>query len=605
MSLIGSREIASIPALLLARAGETPDREAFRSPTGDTWTPVSWARVRDVVVRAAAGLRALGLTDEDRVALMSATRTEWILADLAILSAGGATTTVYPSSTPDECAFVITDSGSRVVIVEDRAGLEKIEAVRASLPHVETVVVIDDPGDGGSVLSWDDLLRRGDGWLAQHPTGIDEVIAAITPDRLATLIYTSGTTGRPKGVELLHDSWLYAAGAAATTDILTHDDVHFLWLPLSHAFGKVLEILMIDTGVVTAIDGRVDRIVANLATVRPTVVAAAPRIFEKAHNTIVSTIRQEGGVKLKLFEWARGVALEVARARREGRSPSPLLAVQHRLADTLVLSKIRGRFGGRIRYFVSGSAPLSLEMGEFFDAAGMPILEGYGLTESSAASFVNPPSRPRLGTVGPPLPGTEVRIADDGEILLKSRGIMRGYHGLPDETTATVRDGWLHTGDIGAIDDDGYLRITDRKKELIKTSGGKYVAPALVEGHIKAACPYISQVVVHGDRRNYITALVTLDPDAIGRWAAANDRASDPATLARDPDVEHLIQEAIDTVNADLARHETIKRFAILASEFSIEAGELTPSLKLKRRVVEQRQADVLDSLYDAAVDRV
>ncbi|HSK96140.1 MAG TPA: long-chain fatty acid--CoA ligase, partial [Euzebyales bacterium] len=502
--------IASLAALLAARADATPQRVALTAPTGDTWTSWTWAQVHDIARRAAAGLRSLGLGDEERVALLAATSVRWILADLAVLTAGGATTTIYPANTPDECQFIIADSGSRFVMVDDTEQLAKLSTIRSAIPHVEAVIMLEGPGsDDGWVLSWDDLLRIGDDCLSEQPSIVDDVVRAITPGHLATVIYTSGTTGRPKGVELPHDSWLYAADAGDRADILASDDLHFLWLPLSHAFGKMLVNLMVNVGVRTTVDGRVDRIVENLAAVRPTIMVGAPRIFEKAHNAVVSTVRHEGGLKLALFRWARGVGTRVSRARQEGRRPSPLLAAQHRIADALVLSRLRKRFGGRIRCFVCGSAPLSREMAEFFDAAGMPILEGYGLTESAAASLVNPHTAPRFGTVGPPLPGTEVRIGDDGEVLLRSRGVMRGYHNLPDETAAVLRDGWLHTGDIGELDEDGYLRITDRKKELIKTSGGKYVAPALIEGRIKAASPYISQVLVHGDRRNYCTALVT------------------------------------------------------------------------------------------------
>jgi long-chain acyl-CoA synthetase len=604
--LLATQQIPSIAALLVARAEATPERVAFTSPAGDTWRSWSWAEVADTVRRAAAGLRTLGIADEDRVALLSATRIEWILADLAVLTAGGATTTIYPANTADECRFIIADSQSRFVVVEDHEQLQKLSAIRSEIPDVQAVILLDgDSGDDGWVLSWDDLVRRGGDCLSEQPGIVDDVVRSITRDRLATVIYTSGTTGPPKGVELRHDSWLYAAGAADEVAILAEDDVHYLWLPLSHAFGKVLEVLVIDIGVLTAVDGRVDRIVENLGTIRPTVMAGAPRIFEKVHNAVVSTARQEGGVKLALFRWARDVGTRMSRTRQQGRRPSPLLAAQHRLADALVMSRLRQRFGGRIRYFVSGSAPLSLEMTEFFDAVGMPILEGYGLTESSAASFVNPPSAPRFGTVGPPLPGTAVRIADDGEILIRSRGVMRGYHGLPDETATSLRDGWLHTGDIGELDDQGYLRITDRKKELIKTSGGKYVAPAIIEGRIKAASPYISQVLVHGDRRNYCTALVTLDPDSIARWATTHGLPTRPAALASMSEAQQLIQEALDRVNATLARPETIKRFAVIDTEFSIERGELTPSLKIKRRVVERHYAAVLDALYTEAIDRV
>jgi long-chain acyl-CoA synthetase len=590
--LLASQGIPSIAALLDARAAATPERIAFTTPVGDTWKPWTWSQVSDTVRRAAAGLRGIGLTDEQRAAILGATSLQWILADLAVLTAGGATTTIYPANTADECRFVIGDSGSRIVFVDDREQLDKLRAIRSGIPYVEAVITLDGTSgdsDDGWVLTWDDLLRRGDECLAEQPSIIDDVVRTITPDRLATVIYTSGTTGQPKGAELSHDAWLYAADAGDKADILTADDVHFLWLPLSHAFGKMLVIVMVNVGVQTAVDGRVDRIVDNLATLRPTIMVAAPRIFEKAHNTVVSTVRHEGGLRLALFRWARGVGTRMSRARQAGRRPSPPLAIQHRVADALVLSRLRQRFGGRIRYFVSGAAPLSPEMAEFFDAAGMPILEGYGLTESAAASFVNPRTAPRFGTVGPPLPGTEVRIADDGEVLIRSRGVMRGYHNLPDETAAVLRDGWLHTGDIGELDDHGYLRITDRKKELIKTSGGKYVAPALIEGRIKAASPYISQVLVHGDRRNYCTALVTLDPDAITRWASTHGLPEHPATLATTDAIRDLVQQAVDRVNAALARHETIKRFAVLATEFSVEQGELTPSLKVKRRVVERR----------------
>lgn len=605
VSLLAVHDIPSIPALLAARAEATPDGEALRSPTAQGWSSRTWSQVATSVRRAAAGLRAIGVTDEDRVALLSATSAEWVIADLAILTAGCATSTIYPSNTPDECAFIIGDSGSRVVVVENSDQLEKISAIRATIPQVLAVVIIDGAGDGDWVLSWDQLHQRGDRWLADRTTGIDEIVAGITPDRLASVIYTSGTTGRPKGVELLHDSWLYAAAAAAKLRVLTAEDVHFLWLPLSHSFGKVLEVVMVDTGVVSWVDGRVDRIVDNLAEIRPTVMAGAPRIFEKAHNAVVSTIRHDGGSKLAMFRWARDVALRVSRLEREGERVPPLLAVQHRVADALVLSKLRERFGGRIRAFVSGSAPLAPEIIEFFTAAGMPVLEGYGLTESAAGSCINPPGAAVHGTVGPPLPGTEVRIADDGEVLLRSRGVMRGYHGLPAETAAVLRDGWLCTGDIGELDQNGYLRITDRKKELIKTSGGKYIAPTVLEGRIKAASPYVSQVLVHGERRNYVTALITLDPDAIARWAAGRDLPADPVVLADTEEVRQLLQDALDDVNARLARHETIKRFAVLGTEFAVDTGELTASLKVRRRVVEERHARVLDMLYDDAIDRV
>ncbi|MFE2757402.1 AMP-dependent synthetase/ligase [Actinosynnema sp. NPDC059335] len=531
----------SIPDLLRERVRETPDAEALRHRTGDTWTSLTWTEVAERVRRRALGFRELGVRDEARVAIMAATSVDWILTDLAVLAAGGVTTTIYPSSTPEVVSHIVRDSGS-VLVVADPELAGKVDAK----------VVTPD---------WEPDAPEGD---------YDAMVDELTPDRLATLIYTSGTTGTPKGVELTHDNWLYTAEAIRELGVLTPDDLHFLWLPMSHAFGKVLQVGMLATGVPTAVDGDVDRIAANLQQLRPTVVAAAPRIFEKIHQRVVASMREAGGVKAKLFDWALAVA------------EHPEWTTRRRIADKLVFSKLRDRVGGRIKYFVSGSAPLSRPVGEFFDRAGITILEGYGLTESSAASFVNRPGANKLGTVGAPLVGTEVRIADDGEVLIGGRGVMRGYHGLPEETAATLRDGWLHTGDIGELDEAGRLRITDRKKELIKTSGGKYVAPQAVEGLVKAGSPYIGNVLVHGDGRNYCVALVTIDPDLA------------PADL----DAEAEVRRAVEAANAKLARHETIKRHAVLPKDFSVDDGTLTPSLKMRRKEIETRYRDVLDSLY-------
>jgi long-chain acyl-CoA synthetase len=553
---------------------------------------MSWRDLYDKVIHVAAGLRSLGVGSESRVGLLCSTRAEWVVADMAILAAGGATTTVYPSSLPDECAFIMADSGATVIIVENEIQLAKIRAVSDELPAVTSIVMIDGSADG--VLSLDQLAERGD------PDEIEGVIATIGRDQLATLIYTSGTTGRPKGVELTHDNWLFTSEGTSRRDIIAPNDVHYLWLPLSHSFGKVIEVLVIDVGAETAIDGRVDKIIDNLSVIKPTVMAAAPRIFEKVYNVAVSSVQAEGGIKLKIFKWAVGVGSRVSQIRQRGEQPGRVLALQYAVADRLVFAKLRARFGGRLRNLVSGSAPLSVELAEFFDAAGLTILEGYGLTESSAATFVNPPGAARIGTVGPPIEGTEVRIADDGEVLIKSRAVMRGYHGLPEETAESLRDGWLYTGDIGELDEKGYLRITDRKKELIKTSGGKYVAPAKLEGMISAASPYISSVFVHGDRRKYCVALITLDPDATSHWAKEKGIAEDPVEIAANPEMVALIEAAVAEVNSDLASFETIKKVRILPNEFAIETGELTPSMKMKRKVVEQRNAALLDSMYDA-----
>ncbi|GAB2962046.1 AMP-dependent synthetase/ligase [Nonomuraea fastidiosa] len=586
--------MSSIPSLLRDRIAATPDAEAYRVPSDDGWISLSWREVGDRVRGLALGLAKLGSGPGARVSILCSTRLEWILCDLAVLATGAATTTIYPSNTAAESAFIISDSGSTIVIAENDDQVAKLESVRKELPGVSHVIVIDGtPSDDGWVIPLDSVpADEGD---------YDAMVDAIAQDDLATLIYTSGTTGRPKGVELTHDNWLYTADAVREINLISPSDLHFLWLPLSHSFGKLLEVVMIGQGVPTAIDGRLDKIAENLGVLRPTFMAAAPRIFEKIHNTVVANMRNEGGLKLRIFEWARKTGIRVVRARQRG-VPVPITTrIEYALADRLVFAKLRERFGGRIRYFISGAAPLSQDIAEFFDAAGLTILEGYGLTESSAGTFLNRPESVKFGTVGLPFPGTEVRIADDdGEILIKGRGIMRGYHNLPEDTAEALEDGWLHTGDIGELDDVGRLRITDRKKELIKTSGGKYVAPTYLEGKIKAACPYVSHVFVHGDRRNYVTCLVTLDMEVVRPWAQAQSLPLDPEELREHPRMRAEVEKAIQQVNAGEASYATVKKFAILGSDFTVETGELTASLKIKRKAVEERYGSVLDGFYDA-----
>ncbi|MEU4332911.1 AMP-dependent synthetase/ligase [Nonomuraea dietziae] len=585
--------MSSIPSLLRDRIKATPDAEAYRHPAGSGWASLTWAEVGERVRPLALGLGGLGASAESRVSILCSTRLEWVLTDLAVLATGAATTTIYPSNTAAECAFVINDSGSTLVVAENDDQVAKLVSVRDEMPDLRHVLVVDGTAsDDGWVIPLDQVSGEGD---------FDAMVDAIKEEDLATLIYTSGTTGRPKGVELTHDNWLYAAEAVRRIDLIGPDDLHYLWLPLSHSFGKLLQVVMIDIGVPTAIDGRLDKIAENLGELRPTFMAAAPRIFEKIHNTVAATVRREGGAKLRIFEWAKQTGIRVSKARQRGAAIPLTTSLEYALADRLVFGKLRARFGGRIRYFISGSAPLSQDIAEFFDGAGLTILEGYGLTESSAGSFLNRPDSVRFGTVGPPLPGTEVRIAEDGEVLIGGRGVMRGYHGLPEETAATLDDGWLRTGDIGELDEAGRLLITDRKKELIKTSGGKYVAPTYIEGRIKAACPYLSHVFVHGDRRNFCTALVTLDMEVVKPWAAAEGLPDEAEKLREHPRMREEVAKAVKQVNQTLASYETVKEFAILGTDFSVETGELTPSLKVKRKVVEQHFGDMLDAFYKDA----
>ncbi|MET9354460.1 AMP-dependent synthetase/ligase [Streptomyces sp. NPDC006617] len=609
----------SVAGLFLERVAATPDAEAYRYPVPpasgegpDDWKSLTWTQAAERVYAIAAGLIELGVQPEQRVALASATRLEWILADLGIMCAGAATTTVYPQTNADESAYILSDSESRVLIAEDAAQLAKAKEKKAELPDLTHVVVVDATGADTSedwVLTLDELERRGAARLEKDPQLIKERVGALTKDQLATLIYTSGTTGRPKGVRLPHDCWSYMAKAIAATGLVTKDDVQYLWLPLAHVFGKVLTSGQIEAGHVTAVDGRVDKIIENLPVVRPTYMAAVPRIFEKVYNGVAAKARAGGGAKYKIFQWAAGIAREYAKVtqdnfKRTGTANAPTgLRTKHAVADRLVYAKIREAFGGRLRACVSGSAALAPEIGYFFAGAGIHILEGYGLTESSAASFVNPGEAYRTGTVGKPLPGTEVRIADDGEILLRGPGIMEGYHKLPEKTAEVLEpDGWFHTGDIGELSPDGYLRITDRKKDLIKTSGGKYIAPAEVEGQFKAVCPYVSNILVHGADRNFCTALIALDEIAITEWAKENGLDGKPyAEIVAAPATVEMVDGYVKELNEGLQRWQTIKKFRLLPRDLDVEHGEITPSLKLKRPVVEREYKNLIEEMYEGS----
>ena len=532
---------SSVGAHFLGRCERSADTEAFRYPTPDgRWASLTWRDLAERATELAAGLLSLGVGAEQRVAVASATRMEWVLADLAVALAGAATTTVYPSTGGADVAYIVDDCAAVVAFAEDAAQVAKLRTAggwAGGIRHVISFDRVDDP----AVLGLDDLAARGRAHLRSDPAAVRAALDRIGPDSLATLVYTSGTTGRPKGVELTHGNWLYLGAALAEATAFRPDHLQLLWLPLSHVFGKLLLAAQYEVGFATAVDGRVDRLLDNFATLRPHVLAAVPRILEKIH----------------------------ARAAAVAGTPG----------------EVRGLLGGRLELLFSGSAALPAAVGEWYAANGLPILEGYGLTETTGVSFVNRPGRLRIGTVGQPLPGTEVRLAADGEILLRSPGIMRGYHGLPEQTAEVLDgDGWFATGDVGDVDAEGYLRITDRKKDLVKTSGGKYIAPTAIESAVKAACPLISSAVLIADGRNFASLLVTVDP------------ATAPGTSADSLDT--AVGRAVAQVNAGLNRWETIKQFRILPRELSIEAGELTPSLKVRRAAVAHNHADLIASIY-------
>jgi len=587
----------NLARVFLQRVETSPDREAFRYLDNGEWTSVTWKQTAERVEALAAGLLSLGVAAEDRVGIASTTRLEWILADLAIMCSGAATTTVYPSTNAEDTAYILADSESKIVFAEDDTQLGKLTERRSDLPNLAKVVVFDGVADGDWVITLDDLAALGTKYLAEHPDCVRTTADEIGADRLATLIYTSGTTGKPKGVRLRHQAWVYTGAAIAEMKLLGEDDLQLLWLPLAHAFGKVLISTQLACGFASAIDGRVDKIVENTGVVKPTFMGAAPRIFEKAYAKIVT---QQSGAKAILFNRAFAVGKEVARRRREGKFVWPHLALQQSLFDRLVFAKIRDVFGGRIRFFVSGSAPLNRDIAEWFEAAGVLILEGYGLTESSGAGFINRPDNYKLGTVGLPFEGTEVRISDTGEVQFRSDCVMAGYHHLDDATAEALGDGgWLSTGDQGKLDDDGFLSITGRIKELFKLSNGKYVAPPAIEAKFATLCPYASQFLVFGEGRNFAAALVTLDADSISGWAKDHGlRDTSYEELTESGAVHEMIDEHVKKLNASLNRWETIKKWALLDHELSVERGELTPSLKVKRGVVAEQNKETLDGFY-------
>lgn len=596
----------SVAHLFLRRVAKNPAAEAFQYFAGDDLVHVTWGEAKEQVYDWAAGLIALGIEPEQRVAIVSQTRYEWVIADLANMCSGAATTTVYASTSAGDVAYLLADSGCRVAFAEDAGQVEKMRVRRGELPELSRVVVFDESAaDGDWVIGISELVRRGRELRASDPGAVDRRVEALTPDSLATIIYTSGTTGRPKGAELPHRAFTYKGAAIASLDFIGEDDLQFLWLPLAHIFGKILLAIAMDCGCTTAIDGRLDKIVDNLAVVKPTWMGAAPRIFEKARAKVGLTFEEATGVKRHLIDWALGVGRRVAEAKAEDRALWPPLAVQHAVADKLVLSKVRERFGGRVRFFISGSAPLDPEVGWWFASMGLLIIEGYGLTETAAATCVNRPYEGSygFGTIGWPVPGTQLRLDSDGELLVRGDGVMRGYHGRDDATAEVMTDdGYFRTGDIAEIDDRGFVRITDRKKDVFKTSGGKYIAPSRIEAQFKGLCPYVSQFLVLGEGKNYASALISLDEQALAGWAAANGMADTPyAEVVASDAARGMVQGYIDQLNAGLNRWETIKRFEILPRDLSVEGGELTPSLKVRRASVLEHFRDQYDALYDGS----
>jgi long-chain acyl-CoA synthetase len=584
-------EDASLVETLFARAQDAPDQVVFTRKVDGRWAPVTAKEFATEVAGIAAGLVAAGVKPGDRVGLMSKTRYEWTLVDYAIWTAGAVTVPIYETSSAEQVQWNLGDSGAVGVVLETPAHAEVFESVRGQLPDLKGSWVIDAGGleeltAGGADVPEQELLDRR---------------AGIRATSLATIIYTSGTTGRPKGCELTHGN-MYGTGRSASIvlpELFNDQGSTLLFLPLAHVFARLIQVACVETGARMGHTADIKNLLADFATFQPTFILSVPRVFEKVYNTAKQKAHADG--KGKIFDRAEAIAISYSQALDKGGAGLPL-KLQHGLFDKLVYSKLRAAMGGKVAWAVSGGAPLGARLGHFFRGIGVTILEGYGLTETTAGGTVNTPAHIKIGTVGRPSPGVTVRIADDGEILLKGENVYQGYWHNPTATGESIIDGWFHSGDIGEIDSDGFVKITGRKKELIVTAGGKNVAPAVLEDRLRAH-PLVSQCMVVGDQQPYIACLVTIDPEAIAPWAAARGKSADVAALASDPDLRAEIQGAVDEANKAVSQAEAIRKFEILPIDWTEEGGQLTPSLKLKRSVVMKEFSKEVDALYSGASD--
>ena len=585
---VGSKTIADLLPKSVAKYGATR-AVMFKDDSGH-WVSRSYNEVGEVVKKLSLGLMALGIEKGDKVAILGNTRPEWTYFDFAALTAGATVVPIYQTNSPEECEYVLENSDAVAVIVEDEEQLEKIRAIRDRCPKLQHVIRMT--GKGGGAVSEGELNERG-----AELTDADwqERYESVTPEDICTFIYTSGTTGPPKGCVISHGNYRAMLDMVVEKNVLGDDELTYLFLPLAHSFALLIQFGNFELGSSIAYWERDPlRIVPNLAEVKPTYFPSVPRIFEKIYTAATSAVEQAGGLKKRIFDWSVGVGKRYREAERAG-GAGALLSAQHKLADRLVLAKIRNLFGGNLRVAVTGAAPINPDILRFFDAAGVLVLEGWGMTETSTAATIATPDDFKFGTIGKPLPGVDIKIADDGEILVKGPNIFQGYYKNDEATSEALVDGWLHTGDIGEVDSDGYLKITGRKKDIIITAGGKNITPANLEAEIKQH-PLISQCVVVGDRRPYLVCVVTLDPEEALKLAS--EKGLDASTLHENDEVRASIQAHLDQINQKFARVEQVKKFEILPQDLSQEGGELTPTMKIKRNVVADKYASEIEALY-------
>jgi long-chain acyl-CoA synthetase len=572
---------------------------AMRAKRNGQWIELSYQELADRVQDLSLGLLELGLVPGDRVAILSENRPEWAMADYACLAARCVDVPIYPTLPAKQIEYVLCDSGAVAILASTRHQLEKLNSIKQRIPGLRHIIAFDADCAGPGVLTLEQLWARGRAARPRRPEW-KRTALEIQPGELATLIYTSGTTGDMKGVMLTHGN--IASNVITCCDLFTFLDTDecLSFLPLSHIFERMFgQYSMFHAGVVTNYAENVDTVAADMERWRPNLMAAVPRLYEKIYGRVLERVRTGSSLKRRLFYWAKAVGERYVDLRLNRRPVPPLLAIQHRIADRLVFAKLRARTGGRLRFFISGGAPLSADIARFFHAAGMPILEGYGLTETSPVIAVNTFQHLKLGTVGRPIPGVEVKIAPDGEILTRGPHVMMGYYRKPEATAEALdAEGWFHTGDIGLLDADGFLKITDRKKDLIVTAGGKNIAPQPIEALVKTS-KFVSNALMLGDRRRFPIMLVVPNLDTLKAWATSQGiKSSTPEELLASPEVQTKMDREVRTTLRDLASFEVPKRLLLLPRDFSVEAGELTPTLKVKRRVVEQRNRLAIEALY-------
>ncbi len=614
----------------LARVDEIPDKKALLERRDDRWIPYTWREWNERSRAIAASLMDDGVEAGQNVGIFSYSRRQWVESDIAILMAGALTVTIYQSLGKETVDYILEDSSATVLFLEGPIQIKALcgddgkapisDKIRRIVYFTDTQTPMARPGKPPPteitlddvmptemlelLVPFEEYVSNGKKLLADNGEALDKRIAAVTPDTLAKIIYTSGTTGQPKGAMLTHGAM---ASVVATIDSdlgMLPDDICLLFLPLAHVYAQLTYHAALRTGFTTAFATSMLTAIDDAGSVKPSFFTTVPRLYEKIHAGVLAQVEEAGGLKKKIFDWAVGVGSMVSEKKQHGEPVTGMLKAKASIADRLVFSKLKARLGGRVRFMVSGGAPIQRSLIEFFHAADLLIVEGYGMTENSSLSNFNRPTNYKFGTVGQAGKDIDVEIADDGEILVRGQGVMVGYLNQPEETAEALDSGgWLHTGDIGVIDEDGFLTITDRKKDLIVTSGGKNIAPAPIETRLLES-RFVSQAVVFGDGRKFLTALLTLDLDYVQKWAGENGVAARSSALSSDSKIRDAVSRDVDRMNRQLESYETIKNFAIMPTEFSMDAGEVTPSLKLRKRVIEHKNKELIESLYPPETGR-